>query len=371
MEPDGRPPCYSFRAMNRLSLRAVLMMAALAAQGHVFCSWSQTVPEDPDTLLAAAEPLYDFNSPELKPWHLKATYQLYDDRGKPTEQGTYEYWWASPQAYRSTWTRQGATYSDWHTPDGRHVVLSKGLSLGYFEEELHDDFVAPLPPLLPDKYQISGTRPRAKYKSTMIRAGSFKLPCVVAGQGRSYWEPDLYQFGPLPSSTPSYYCFDPALHVLRVEYQFGVVATEVDSVVKMQGRILVHGIRVADGKRSLLTAELDTVSALSPSDWALVPDPAGRLVPDPKPGKPVIPGKWTGPAAMQVVRHPDQKSEVLLRITIAADGSVRDPQVILAPSDEWAQKERRKVSQWRFTPFMQDGMPVEVKILINDLIFLS
>ena len=50
------------------------------------------LPKEPREILAAAAPSYDFSSPELKRWHLKAIYQLYDLKGNPMEQGTWEYW---------------------------------------------------------------------------------------------------------------------------------------------------------------------------------------------------------------------------------------------------------------------------------------
>ncbi len=141
--------------MRWLLLSAFFLTAVMGASGQTATGTTQSLPDDPQKLLAAAEPFYDFNSPELKPWHLKATYQLYDDKGKPSEQGTYEYWWASPQVYRSTWTRKKATFSDWHTADGKHLVLSKGKPLGYFEEGLRSDFVSPLPiPDGPDSQKV-------------------------------------------------------------------------------------------------------------------------------------------------------------------------------------------------------------------------
>ncbi len=123
-------PCYLFCTMRWLLLSAFFLTAVMGASGQTATGTTQSLPDDPQKLLAAAEPFYNFNSPELKPWHLKATYQLYDDKGNPSEQGTYEYWWASPQVYRSTWTRRKATYSDWHTADGRHLVLAMGNALG-------------------------------------------------------------------------------------------------------------------------------------------------------------------------------------------------------------------------------------------------
>jgi hypothetical protein len=70
------------------------------------------LPKDPREIFAAAAKSYDFSDASLKPWHLKASYQLYKQNGKPTAQGTYEYWWASPKTYRSTWMRGGVRKCD-------------------------------------------------------------------------------------------------------------------------------------------------------------------------------------------------------------------------------------------------------------------
>lgn len=87
-----------------------------------------SLPKDPAEIFAAAEPLYDFSSPTLKPWHLKASYQLYDEKGQPSAQGTYEYWWASPGTYRSTWKRPALEHTDWHV-DGKHYNSESGEAL--------------------------------------------------------------------------------------------------------------------------------------------------------------------------------------------------------------------------------------------------
>jgi hypothetical protein len=41
-------------------------------------------------MLEAALPQYDFNGTSMKPWHMKGSYQLYDEFGNPAQQGSYE-----------------------------------------------------------------------------------------------------------------------------------------------------------------------------------------------------------------------------------------------------------------------------------------
>jgi hypothetical protein len=72
-------------------LLALFLTASLPARGQTPTRAAPGLPGDPQAVVAAAEPFYDFNTPTLKPWHLKAAYQLYDRKGKPSERGTYEY----------------------------------------------------------------------------------------------------------------------------------------------------------------------------------------------------------------------------------------------------------------------------------------
>ena len=128
--------------------------------------------KDPKALLAAVAPVYDFTNPALKPWHFKASYQTYDQDGRAGELGTYEYWWASPSVFRSTWTRGSRTESEWHTADGRRVETSSGDALHLFETEFPKELLAPLPDAKDDD-------PKATWlKRDTIALGKAKAPCV-------------------------------------------------------------------------------------------------------------------------------------------------------------------------------------------------
>jgi hypothetical protein len=127
----------------RIQLSAVVgVVAALSAFGQ---ATPPELPKNPTEILAAAAQYYDFNSSDLKPWHIKATYQLYDENGDPTERGTYERWWVSPDVSRSTWIRSGASYSEWRSADGKHAYLASGPTPSFFENRLESSLISPLP----------------------------------------------------------------------------------------------------------------------------------------------------------------------------------------------------------------------------------
>src|SRR5580698_1750358 len=130
--------------MRAQILVAVFLLGAFAASAQDTPTPQPGQLKDPRAILAAAAPFYDFSDPTLKPFHLKATYQLYDDKGNPAEQGTFEYWWASPKVYRVSWSRPGATRTDWYTADGKQAYVEAGERLGYFEKGLQSNLFSPL-----------------------------------------------------------------------------------------------------------------------------------------------------------------------------------------------------------------------------------
>ena len=139
--------CYPVRIMRAFCFLGFILTAILPGSCQTAASAAPGLPKDPREILTMAAPYYDFADPALKPFHIKATYQLYDEHGKPSEQGTYEYWWASPTVNRSTWTRPGVSHTVWHTADGKQAVQAIGEPLKFFEYKLQAALLSPLPDL--------------------------------------------------------------------------------------------------------------------------------------------------------------------------------------------------------------------------------
>ena len=225
-------------------LLALCLGTALPALAQAGVSQQPGLPKDPRAILEAAAPYYDFNASALKPWHLKATYQLYDDKGNPAEQGTYEYWWVSAKNYRSTWSRAGATHTDWYTADGNHAYLSTGEGLTFFEYKLQSAFVSPLP----DPTELSPLKIRLQREDVKL-SGEIKLPCIeVIPLMPQHGQIQVVPLGLFPT-----YCFDTALPALRMSYSFGTVAMEFNHIVTVQKRLLAQRLRStkASGRFSL------------------------------------------------------------------------------------------------------------------------
>ena len=347
--------------MRLLCLCALSLTAIVSGNAQTAANAGAGLPQDPRDLLAAAAPLYDFTSPELKPWHLKATYQLYDEKGNPREPGTYEYWWISPQVHRSTWKRGSAISTDWYTAGGKHAHQQAGEHIEFFEYGLQSALLAPLPgsgDLDPDKTRLS--------RETMS-FGGVTLPCIMVTPPM----PEQRHARPVPPGLYPTYCFDPRSPILRASYSFGNLSTQFNHIVNMEDRLLAREITVSDSNRKILSAQVDTITLVEPDDPALNPPADATDATQDKPlqisGEVMSGMRLVGqpPVYTQEARSAHASGTVVLRALVGADGSVHELRVISAPHPSLAASALRAVSRWEYKPYVVDGAPVDVETTVN------
>lgn len=343
-EPSHGATCYPVRTMRTLSFLSLFLIFLVPGIGQTADNPKPTLPKEPREVFAAAAPFYDFSDPALKPWHMKVTYQLYDEKGKPSEQGTYEYWWASPQVHRSTWNRPSATHIDWYTADGKHAYAGTGEALNYFESQLQSMLLSPLPnssQLNPNKFFLD--------KKKLVSKGS-NAPC--------------YRIVPVTQDGISenlMYCFDAQLPIVVGINSHGTLLTMFRDFVQMQGRSLPREVEFRDGSRNVLTAKVDSVGGLSSLDAALTPPSDAILVRSEK-----LIGDEKGITQGKVIKRAEVEfpkglgsGTVWLQITVGADGRVHDPNVITSTSPALAAVALKSVSQWLYAPYKLNGEPVD------------
>jgi len=344
----------------------LFLTAVIQSLSQTASSDTPGLPKDPREVFAAAAPFYDFTSATLKPWHLKASYQLYDEKGDPTEKGTYEYWWISPAVYRSTWTRPGATHTDWHTADGKHAYQTTGERLKFFEYRLQSAFLSPLP----DGGDLDPTKSRLDRETVSL--GGVKFPCFMVIP----LMPQHGQIQAVPLGLFPTYCFDTQLPILRFSYSFGTVTTEFNMFVKMQNRYLAREIVLFEGKRKILSAEVDALTVLSPSDAALTPSAEASVTKVDK--VPISAAVAVGmlvkketPIYPQDAKSARVSGTVVIRATIGSDGGLHDLHVVSAPWPSLAASSLWAVSRWEYKPYLLNGEPVEVETTVNVIYALS
>ncbi len=350
-------------------MRALVLccLAALPALSQTATDQAPELPKEPLAILRAAAPHYHFNDGSVKPFHLKATYQLYDNKGQPSEKGSFEYWWVSPEVNRRTWTRPGATHSDWQIAGGKHAYLDSGERLRFFEYKLQSALFSPLP----REEELNPARSR--FERQTVEIGKVKLPCVEVVP----MTPSYGRIQEAPTGIFQTYCFDLKLPALRLSYAGGALTTAFDKIAKLQDRYLAREIEMLEGKRKLLTAEVETVTGLKLDDPELTP-PADASHSDALSLVAISAGVAQGfliknqtPVYPNDAKQAGVSGKVVIEGIIGMDGAVHDLHVVSAPSPSLAASALLAVSHWEYKPYILNGQPVEVKTTINVIFSLG
>lgn len=352
--------------MRKKFLIALLFAAGLPLPGQSSAS-PAAAPElsrDTRAILAAAAPYYDFTDSTLKPFHLKATYQLYNENGKPAEQGTWEYWRVSPKVYRSSWVRADATRTEWRTADGTIYRKESGKPLRYFERNIASSIFNPLPA---ERLLESGA---LHLETNELVLGTQTMQCVVIVPQRiANGQPEAPSF-----FAGHRYCFDPSTHALLLSIS-NPIDTEFNQIVKTQNHYLPREVMFFAGKAKLFTLSIDTIDGVAEGDAALTPAQDAVVVSSPIPqansGSPasgVASGtliKKYAPVYPDTAKMAGAQGEVVLGATIGKDGRVRNLEVLATPSPLLSKPAMDAVSHWEYSPYLLNGKPVEVETVIN------
>ena len=314
-------------------------------------------------IFAAAAPLYDFTSPALKPWHMKVSYQLYDNQGKPGVQGSYEYWWASPDTYRNTWSRPGMEQTDWQAA-GKSYHAGKGESLGYFERKLQVYLLNALVKVKDIDLE------KVRFDREEHTVGGLKFPCVMVIP-KTPVQPGEMRTVPL-GMFPTF-CFDSTQPLLRVYFALGTGTVVYNKIVKVQGRYLPREISIYENNRRVLAATVDMIDAISATAPELTPSKdaiTGNVVRKVEISSGVAAGLLLRDKEVRPVYPQDAKDaridgKVVLQASIGTDGHVHDLSAVEGPSPSLIESAMLAVSQWEYKPYTLNGEPVAVETTIN------
>jgi TonB family protein len=343
---------------------AFVLTASAQGLGQVPDDATPGLPQDPAGVLADLVLRYDYST--LKPGHLKATYQVYDNAGQPAEQGTYEYWWASKQVYRSSWTRGNATYTVWHTADGRVAYQGQSDSLSYFEHRLESAFRSPLTSageVDPAKFRLDRNGFTASSGSVVTCFNA--VPTAV---GEESAKPTTV--APFRNSLFHTYCINTRLGNLLGIYSFGNQVVKFNNFTRIEGRYLAHEVYFRENAHNILSAKIETIDALSPMDRALTPPQDAKFVKVDREqlAADIAAGllvKKVGPVYPQDARDVHAQGKVVLQVIIGIDGRVRDLQLLSAPSASLASSAFWSVLQWQYKPYIRNGEPAEVETTVD------
>jgi TonB family protein len=349
-------------------LVSVLCMGAAASQMSVCLRAAPVAPESgsgPAAVLARAWPFYDFGNGRLKPWHMKVSYLVYDAKGKHPQTGVFQYWWASPELWRSSWERVGMSHTDWHLSSGRLAYAASGDPLTLFEYKLETALVAPLP--------RARDLEQARFKVVASAGGGSCVSVVPSEWGAAVGNSKAAAERPFPT-----YCFDTNPPVLRSTSSLERVLTQYTHVREWQGRFLPRDVQIIEGDHKLLTARVEMVEPIAASDPALSPPQSAMrtevFVSSDVSLRDAEVQADMARAMLKTRIEPEYpvdaknagvQGTVVLEAMIGTDGRIHDLRVVSAPAASLAASSFAAVSQWEYRPYLMGGRAVPVQTTVT------
>jgi hypothetical protein len=310
-------------------------------------------------LLDAASKLNGLVGDDVKPWHLKGTWTVYGSENKKSEIASLEEWSAARYRWRIDYASKTSTSTVWSVSRAQELKAKKDYLIDW---EPVTDPVSSAASIKPD------------YELDLVHLNlSVPLDCVSVVHPERYKKPISQEFFPN-------LCFDEELR-LRLESE-GSFVVEYDVYQMFQNHAVAGYVRETDAGKMLWEYRQTALEALSPGDQDLltpgkeaVPVPHKLDIGDPQP---VPVHRQAGPTYVQASDY-NASAIVWIPIVIQKDGSVRTPSELrsffrtvggyraftnfyLPP--RVTEPLFDAAEQWRFEPYLVDGIAVEVTLKI-------
>lgn len=306
---------------------------------------------DPKELMMAARELNNLAASGVKPWHIKATFQLFDEQGAISDEGTYEEFWATPTRFKRIFSGKNFSQTAYGSPEG--VLLSN--PKGETPELLlaaRNNLVSPMP-------FFDAIIQHTTYTTKPLNSGSLKLICAI---------PTASSPGaPADNST---YCFNTDEPILRIAARPSTSdQTFHNRLVRVDGRVVATELKIMHKGKVTVALHVDAVTVLDPSEEAIFTPPPDAV---PAPLRVSLSGAVSAgmleysvtPEYPEAAHIAHIQGTVTLQGIIGKDGKLRSLKALAGP-EALQGSAIQAVQQWRYRPYLLNGQPVEVQTTIN------
>jgi TonB family protein len=304
--------------------------------------------------LHAADVSSALDTADMQPWHLKMTVQLFDDKGKPSDQGSIEEWWAGPNQDKRVYTLPSYTATFVHA-DGKIFRTPGASHPPSLLELLLRQAMHPMP--------TASEFEQAQPQMSKINLGKAPLECVMLAQ-------PIKGLKSAPLGLFPTYCFDPGKDALRLTYNFGTelvvrnaIGTFQQKLVSTDVVVRMEDVMAAEGKVAMLQAQDLTSADLATDGLEQVGGGSPQRVP-----AGVIAGmarKMSPPVYPPNAKANHVTGVVTLHAVIGTDGHIYDLSVLSSPDPDLAIAAIAAVRRWTYKPYLLSGEPTEVETTIN------
>ncbi|HEX5234350.1 MAG TPA: energy transducer TonB [Silvibacterium sp.] len=334
--------------LKRSAALIPILLVALTVYAQTPAAPDPPLPKDPNQLMQLAARVNGLGSPDMKPWHLKATYQTYDADNKPKDQGTFEEWCASPDRYKISYSSSSFNQVQYHNGDKTWTTGDTGW-VPFRLSMVQDYLVHPL--RIPDPVYTQ------HFILVNKQLGAVSLVCADSNSSAIDKSP----------TSDSIFCFDPQKPVLRLERPDGNIFVLFNDTMLVNNQFVDKQILIEDSTHPIVKAEVTTLEFPSVPDPALVP-PASAISNDRPTAAPgVMAGKRISGQDIKyplTARQERLQGSVMLAAVIDKSGSIAELEVISGPKD-LRESTVKAIQTWKYTPYLVNGKPVDVRTVIN------
>ena len=334
---------------------ALITVSGLCAQ--TAGTTNAALPKNPGQFLTLASSQNNIDVEGLQPWEMKASFQLFDEKGKPTQILKLEEIWAGAKQ-KQTWTSPSFNQRVIVNKDGKFrsgsqdaIPVYVGLALRTI---LHP---------VPEPHDI----PADNMTKEEREMGQRMFDCVVntLPAPPTITQPTRLRLEYIANSTA--YCFDSGTTNFRFTLVNGDLLLQSNATsmflgrqVPMQETVVDHGVVRLKGT----VDELRLVNELDPQVFVPTAD-AVQLQ-----STTVASGIREGRLIHRVEPHvPDAlrglRETVLVHAVIGKDGHLHSVRVLGTPNSDLAMAASNAVSQWIYEPYIRNGEPIEINTTIT------
>lgn len=295
------------------------------------------------------------NAPGLSPWHIKVTYQTFNESGQPKGNGVFEEWWAGPKQYKRSYVSQDFTQTEYVTETGTYRT-------GNIDYPPLAESIMPL--------RLMEPIPEVDSDVVLLRRkqafGKLSLECVVLAR-------KMADLDAAPTALFPTYCFDSEKHMLRMSGSYGQRNSVYNGIGFFQGRYVGEDLTILEGdNHKILSAHVDTLATLPTIVVTDFAPPADAIRLDTPGEVDVEQSIMNGNIIKKVMpqypaseKHNRVQGEVEIRAEIGEDGRIHEMTVVTAPDPGLAIAAMIAVHGWQYKPYLLNGKPVRVNTQIH------
>jgi TonB family protein len=351
------------------SVLCLTVLAALASPRDCRAQMSTGTPVNPlEQLLLDERAGFGLSLSKSTPFHLKAHFDTFNADGKPDGSGTYEEYWDGVSRRRTDTEFRGAHRTMWSTTASDWLVggsvttywLGNSMHESFYLRKLMAAFEQPIPP--------TATFAILDYSEKKVKLGAVELQCIVvkpkADPARKDAAPTVHGY-----VDEDMYCLSEETHVLRVAELYPGVAFAYNKLSRFDGREVPYSVQLSQARVMRGDFEVDTLETWKPDDAILTPPPEATTQ------SPIarISGGMMAGAILQKINptYPEEAKrrhvagQVVLAAIIDKQGTIDDLEVVSSGNLSLSQAAIDAVRQWRYKPYLLNGVPTEVETTIT------